>query len=155
MTFNVDRVETIVTYDPPASPPYIDHLLSLSLADKATEWAEANLEATSDEGVMKFEVHEASITESFYQGKPHLFGLVGGEQFTEYSLSLMVVMKIYKGDSLLPAAEVTVDVSRRGAIETDKDKSEHEAFLQKLTVEMMQSFDEEARRQATEYLQTI
>jgi hypothetical protein len=151
MAFDLARVEPVINYKPSASPPYIDHLISLSLEDKATQWMRENLQALGQDGVMKFEVHEASVTESFYQGKPHLLGLVGGTQYTEYSLSLVVVMKVYQGGSLLPAAEVTVDVSRRGAIETEDDKQAHEQFLKRLAGEMMQGFDAEARRQISNY----
>lgn len=152
VTLSVARVETSSSYKPAGTSPYIDHALpNISLERMGTEWVEQNLAAGGDSGVLKAEVQEASISESFFQGKPYLFGMWSGEKYTEYNLNLIVGLKLYSGTSLLPEAEISVEVSRRGSIATDKTRTEHEKFIGELARDMMRDFDAEARRLVAEH----
>jgi hypothetical protein len=145
LSFAVQRVDVAMLYDTPADPAQIEKMTPVSLEQQVRRWANRTLVATGTERVMRVEITKASIREEFFQNEKHLFGLLGGEKMTRYTLELAVDFKIYPPGKALPEASVSVKVEQGGAQPSDTSIAGHESFIAGLSDRMMEDFNRQAR----------
>ena len=63
MVFNVENIRTVNSYSAPLRPPYIEHMLTPSMAERIRHWAQTNLQASGEMYQLEVTVLDAHIKE--------------------------------------------------------------------------------------------
>lgn len=141
----VDHVEAISMYRAPNQAPHVEHGMPYPPEAAAIAWAEQAIQPMGRSRVLRFEVHEASVIESQTKGEAKLFGLMDGESTTHYNGKLVVVFKLYGPASLLPEAELELEVKQSSSVPTHATLQAHEAVFDHISHELVRLLDMKAR----------
>lgn len=128
------------TYQPPATPPNVEHRFPVPPGEAALQWARDRLVAAGTAGRAEYIVREASVVEVPLEPSGGLKGLMTKEQSERYDALLVVDVILY--DSLGGrAGSATVKVSRGRSVPEDATLNERDQVWFSMTEAMMAELD--------------
>ena len=100
LSLNVAKLETVSSYKPPMSAPNVDHLFHISPAGALGRWAEDRLRAVGKNGLARFTILEASVTETKLDTKKGVIGAFTKDQSERYDAILEAKLEIFDNTGL-------------------------------------------------------
>ncbi len=152
VSLNVERIEIIRNYIPPARYPNVDHLFPTPPYEALDMWAKQTLHAGGkNSGVVTVEIHDASVKETPLNTKDGITGLLTVEPSERYDARMEVAIKLYTPDDALPAAEAGAVVKLSREIREDATLDQRDALFQNMTDELIKLMDKQIRQQINQY----
>lgn len=110
---NVARVEIQQPYESPLKAPYVEHRFPIQPASLLRTWAKDRLKAVGRDGVARFVIRDASVTEEALKTKKGLRALFTAEQAFRYTGRVRVVLELVaEGGTARGFAEAVVTRNR-------------------------------------------
>lgn len=150
IALDVAAIQIKDRYEPPFSPPNVEHLFPTPPARSINNWVNDRLVAMGNSALLEVEILDASVSESGLQVTEGFMGLFQNEQAERYDGHLAVSMKIYDGQAL-PSARITAEVSRSITTPENMTVESREALFYQLNRQMMQQLDEELEKRIRQY----
>ncbi|MEX2641939.1 MAG: hypothetical protein WD270_00695 [Acetobacterales bacterium] len=148
---DVSSIDIVQAYKPPMTEPNVEHLLPVSPARAAENWARDRLRAEGSRGVARFTVLDASVTRQPLQTKSGVTGFFTTEPSERYEATLDVAL-----DVIDPAgrrlAQVEARANRVRAIREDASLNDRQRMQFELVESLMADLNAELERQAQRHL---
>lgn len=87
---NVGRIEVVQRYQPPGTPPHVEHLFLQVPSDVIRRWAEQRLRAVGTLGTATVIIEDAGVVEEQLPRTPGLRGVFTVDQAQRYTVTLAV-----------------------------------------------------------------
>ena len=151
LSLNVAKLETVSSYEPPMSAPNVDHLFHISPAGALGRWAEDRLRAVGKNGLARFTILEASVTETKLETKKGIMGAFTKEQSERYDAILEAKLEIFDNIGLsigLASARATRSVT----VGEDSSVNQREQVWFSLTEKLVRDINAELEKNISMYL---
>lgn len=94
IALNVARIEIQQPYRSPLTPPNVEHRFPIQPATLMRTWAQDRLKAVGSDGVVRFIIRDASVTEEELPTKKGIRALFTSEQAFKYSGRMHAVLEL-------------------------------------------------------------
>ncbi len=148
---DVAAVEIVEVYEPPLTPPNVEHEFPITPAAAARRWFEDRLEAVGAAGLALAVVREASVVEVPLKKTTGLTGLVTKDQSERYDAKLVMEIEIRSavGDR---AAFVRAVATRSRSVPEDITLNDREKVYFELTEALMNDINAQLLNQINQHL---
>ncbi len=148
---DVAAVEIVEGYEPPLTPPNVEHEFPITPAAAARRWFEDRLEAVGAAGLALAVVREASVVEVALKKTTGLTGLLTEDQSERYDAKLVMEIEIRSavGDR---AAFVRAVATRSRTVPEDITLNDREKVFFELTEALMNDIDAQLSSQINQHL---
>lgn len=148
---DVAAVEIVEVYEPPLTPPNVEHEFPITPAAAARRWFEDRLEAVGAAGLALAVVREASVVEVPLKKTTGLTGLVTKDQSERYDAKLVMEIEIRSavGDR---AAFVRAVATRSRSVPEDITLNDREKVFFELTEALMNDINAQLLNQINQHL---
>ena len=148
---DVAAVEIVEVYEPPLTPPNVEHEFPITPAAAARRWFEDRLEAVGAAGLALAVVREASVVEVPLKKTTGLTGLVTKDQSERYDAKLVMEIEIRSavGDR---AAFVRAVASRSRSVPENITLNDREKVYFELTEALMNDINAQLLNQINQHL---
>lgn len=147
----VTRIEILPDYTPPATPQHVEDRMPVAPMEAVTIWAQQNLKAVGQGSLLRIDVTDASVVESQLEVERSAWEVFSPDVIEQYNATLEVTFKLYTPPSLLPVAEVSMQVTRSLTVSPSASLDERNVLFNQLITLLMSDFDHEARAKMDEY----
>ena len=151
LSLNVAKLETISSYKPPMSAPNVDHLFRTPPADALGRWAKDRLRAVGTNGIARFTILEASVTETPLDIKEGFIGAFTKEQSERYDAVLKAKLEIFDVSGL-SIGFARAQATRSVTVREDSSINQREQVWFRLTEELVRDLDAELEKSILMYL---
>ena len=145
LRFDVGQVVIDKRYSEPLAPPNVEHLIPVSPATLAQQWARDRLVAAGSVGRLVYTIVDASVVEKPLDTKSGIEGLFTVDQSERYEAHLAVQVHLEDIPGLARAS-VTAEAERWVTVPEDATLNEREATLFVLSKALMNDLDVELEK---------
>lgn len=149
LQIDVARIEVIEQFKPPLTKPHVEHLAPVPPAHALRNWARDRMQANGSEGVAKFTIVDASVTQEPLKKTEGLKGLITTDQAVRLRVDLKVRIDVDAGSGQGFAEAVA---SRSKTVPEDMTIAERDAVLHALVTGAAKELDRVIERNARAHL---
>jgi hypothetical protein len=151
LSLNVAKLEIVSAYKPSMSAPNVDHLFHMSPAGALRRWTEDRLRAVGKNGLARFTILEASVTETPLDMKKGIIGAFTKDQSERYDATLEAKLEIFDDDGL-SIGFARAKATRSVTVREDASVNQREQVWFRLTEELVRDIDTELETNISMYL---
>ncbi|MDX1712095.1 MAG: hypothetical protein R3316_13270 [Rhodovibrionaceae bacterium] len=137
----VAQIEVVQAYRPPMAGPHVDHLLQVTPADVARNWARDRLAAAGSSGKVVYTIADASVVQEPLETDDSLLGTFKVEQAVRYNSRLEVEVSLQRSDGSW--ARAVVEATRSLTVAEDASLNERERAIHGMIEKLGRDFDAE------------
>lgn len=146
ISLDVQRIEVVRAYVPPAKKPNVEHLSPASPLAAAERWVKDRLRATGKSGVARATISRASIIEVPLKRTDGIRGVFTTDQAERYDGLIEITVRIL-GDNGNEKAAVLARASRSRSVAEDVSLIDREKVWFEMTEAMMNDVNTTLQRQ--------
>lgn len=151
-TLDVSEIEIVDAYQPPLQAPNVDHLMPVSPAAAARQWARDRLRQTGSSGRRAvFTIDDGAVTETTLQRQSGIRGVLTVDQSERYDARIGVRLDIVD-ISGRRVASAEADARRSRTVPEDITLVEREKVWFALTEALTNDLNAEMERAITQFL---
>jgi hypothetical protein len=151
LSFNVAKLEIVSSYNQPMNAPNVDHLFHTSPSGALSSWAKDRLRAVGTNGLARFTIIEASVTETKLDKKKGIIGAFTKDQSERYDAILRAKLEIFD-DRGLSKGFVGAQANRSITVREDSSINQREQTWFNLTEELVRDINAELEKNILIYL---
>lgn len=145
LEFDVSGILVDSTFLTSGRQPHVEEELMVPLDRKVADWAKARLAAGGDAGVVKFNIHDASIVETALDRDAGIPGIPRAPQVIRFDSSIAASFEVLDAAGKRQAfGETRVTLSRTMA--AHESNASRQQVLQKLSDAALRKFDTEMEK---------
>ena len=154
MRLDVRTVEIVPEYQPPATPPHVEHLFAVKPIDAVRRWAGERLAASGAAGVARVVIKRASVVEVPLKRTTGVRGWLTTDQTERYDGVIEVAIDIHDGNGRT-RGEVSSRVQRSRTVPEDISLHDRETMWFQLTEAMMNDLNAALETQIRSHLRAM
>jgi hypothetical protein len=148
---NASDIRVVEVYEPPLTPPNVDHLSPVSPGNAMKRWISDRLVAAGTTGSVEVEILDASITETPLPVTSGVKGSFTNDQQLRYRGNLKVQIKYYSGNNALSEAQAEASATKSLTVAEDATVLDREKALVSISSELVRMIDRELEKQIPQY----
>lgn len=149
---NVGQLEVVSEYQAPGREPNIEHLMPISPAQAATQWAQDRLRPMGRAGSARFVIRDAKVVEIDLKTDKGFKGLFKEEQAQRYEANLEVAVQVMDERGMFPVAEVVARASRSQTVPEGITLNQRDKVWFEMTEAMMKDINGQLENTIPQYM---
>ncbi len=151
ISLDVGRIEIVEQYEPPLSPPNVDHKFPTPPAQAMRQWVKDRLNAVGEIRIARLVIKDASAIETKLETTGGLRGAFTKDQSERYDVTLDVVLEI-RSELGSAVAFANAVVTRTKTVAEDISLSDRERIFHEMTEEVMTEVNAELEKNIRQFL---
>ncbi len=151
---DVQRIEVVRAYVPPAKKPNVEHLFPVSPLAAAERWISDRLRAAGRTGVARATISRASVVEVPLERTTGVRGVFTKDQSERYDGQIEITITIFGGDGR-EKANVRSRAERSRTVAEDASPIDRERVWFEMTEAMMNDLNDALQRQINQHLRAF